>query len=174
MAAIDPRTGGRSLLGGLVFGCIGAEIGKRAFGLRCSTGDLFALALPAGEAVGRLGCYLNGCCYGTKCDLPWAVWQHGAWRHPAQIYSSAVAAAIFGILLWLRPRLKREGDLFRAYLFLFGLTRFALEFVRWRETLWFGLSPMQWFCLELVGGVFLLEIWRRPRNSTPPEGQLST
>lgn len=160
-AALDPRNGGRALLGGVVFGWLGVEAAKWKLGIRRSTGDLFALALPAGEAVGRIGCYFNGCCYGEKCDLPWAIWQHDAWRHPAQIYSAVIAAGLFGWLLWLRPRLTREGDLFRAYLVGFGITRFLLEFVRWRESLWFGLSPMQWFCVELVGGVVIWVWWKR-------------
>ena len=150
-------------------------------GIRRSTGDLFALALPAGEAVGRIGCHLNGCCYGEKCDAPWAVWQHGAWRYPAQLLSSATAAATFGFLLWLSKdspspsgsswrggwgeRL-REGDLFRVYLLLFGVTRFALEFVRWRESTMAGLSPMQWFCLDLVA-IALVGLLRRKKDGLP-------
>lgn len=154
--ALDPRNGGRALLGGLIFGWIGVEVAKRRLGIRRSMGDFFALAIPAGEAVGRIGCHFNGCCYGEKCDLPWAVYQHGAWRQPAQLYSAAVALLTFVFLLWLRPRLTREGDLFKVYLVIFGLTRFGLEFVRWRESLYFGLSAMQWFCLELVVGVAAL------------------
>ena len=150
----EPETGGRALRGGLLAGWLGVEIAKRRLGIKGSTGDLFAPALAAGEAVGRIGCFFNGCCYGSRCDLPWAVFQHGAWRHPAQIYSSITAAAMFGVLMWieLSPKrlLPRQGDLFRLYLLLFGATRFALEFVRWRETLLWGLSPMQWFCVELI------------------------
>jgi len=151
-AILDPAAGGRALLGGLICGWIGVEIAKRRLGIRRSTGDLFALALPAGEAVGRIGCFFNTCCYGTKCGLPWATYQHGEWRHPAQLYSSITAAALFGGLLWARKRVRREGDLFLLYLAGFGVTRFLLEFVRWRESLIFGLSPMQWFCLELTVG----------------------
>ena len=151
-APLDPNSGGRALLGGLVFGWIGVEVAKRRLGIRRSTGDLFALALPAGEAVGRIGCFFNGCCYGEKCDLPWAVYQHGEWRHPAQIYSSITAAALFVSLLWARKRVQREGDLFLLYLAGFGITRFLLEYLRWRESLIFGLSAMQWFCLELFIG----------------------
>ncbi|AIE87752.1 prolipoprotein diacylglyceryl transferase [Fimbriimonas ginsengisoli] len=163
--ALDPRNGGRALLGGVIFGWIGVVVAKKRLGIRRPTGDLFALALPAGEAVGRLGCYFNGCCYGERCDMPWAVWQHGAYRHPAQLYSAAVAVSLFGFLLWLRPRLTREGDLFKAYLVAFGVTRFGLEFVRWRETLVYGLSPMQWFCLELVLGVAAAVFWRWRREA---------
>jgi len=150
--ALDPRAGGRALLGGLISGWIGVEVSKRRLGIRRSTGDLFALALPAGEAVGRVGCYFNTCCYGEKCNLPWAVYQHGAWRHPTQLYSAVTAVALFGALSAVRKRLTREGDLFLLYLAGFGISRFMLEFVRWRESVILGLSPMQWFCLELVVG----------------------
>lgn len=169
--AFDPRNGGRALLGGVICGWVGVEIAKRRMGIRRSTGDLFALALPAGEAVGRIGCYLNGCCYGVESSLPWSVYQHEAWRHPAQLYSAAVAFATFLGLLWLRPRLTREGDLFRVYLVIFGVTRFGLEFVRWRESLLFGLSPMQWFCLEMVFGVAMAEAWRRHKMGRLTSGR---
>lgn len=174
--------GGRALLGGLIFGWAGVEIAKRAMGVRRSTGDIFALALPAGEAVGRVGCFLNGCCYGTPWDGPWAVWQHGATRHPAQLYSAIVAALTFAFLYWVSgspsssgssrrggwgERLNlREGDLFRLYLLLFGVTRFGLEFVRWRESLVWGLSPMQWFCLDLIV-VASIALIRRKKDEVP-------
>src|SRR5689334_7089187 len=50
---LNPQAGGRALLGGIAFGWLGVEIAKRRLGIKRSTGDLFALALPAGEAVGR-------------------------------------------------------------------------------------------------------------------------
>ena len=60
----------------------------------------------------------------------------------------------------------REGDLFRVYLLLFGATRFALEFVRWRESTVAGLSPMQWFCLDLVA-LALVGLLRRRKDGLP-------
>ena len=164
----DPEVGGRALLGGIIGGWLGVEIAKRRLGIRRSTGDLFALALPAGEAVGRIGCFYNQCCYGSECNLPWAVYQHGAWRHPAQIYSSIVAALTLCGLFAAQKYIVglKEGDLFRLYLIAFGFSRFLLEFVRWRERVILGLSPMQWFCLDLivVGSVGLV---RSQRVSKP-------
>lgn len=157
--------GGRSLLGGLLFGWLGVELAKRRMGIRASTGDLFALALPAGEAVGRLGCFFNQCCYGTECSVPWSTWQHGAWRHPAQLYSAAVSLFVFVGLLLFRRHAKVEGELFRWYLFAFGVTRFGLEFVRWRESLLWGLSLMQWLCIELVVYSVLWIVLKRNRLS---------
>lgn len=158
-ALANPALGGRALLGGLIVGWIAVEIAKRKMGIRRSSGDLFALALPAGEAIGRIGCFLNWCCYGTRWSGPLSVFQHEAPRHPVQLYSSLSAILIFGGLLGVKGRLRREGDLFRLYLILFGAARFGLEFLRERETLFYGLSPMQWLCAELVVGTSLWFVW---------------
>jgi|SRR5579862_755063 len=166
VSGLVPTAGGRALVGGLVFGWATVEVVKRKLGIRRSTGDLFALALPAGEAVGRIGCFFNTCCFGTTSTVPWAVYQHGAWRHPTQIYSAITAGLIFAALLYLRERIAREGDLFKLYLVLFGATRFGLEFVRANDTYWLGLTPMQWVCIDLVayGSLTLL---RSKRDLAP-------
>jgi phosphatidylglycerol:prolipoprotein diacylglycerol transferase len=165
-AILDPANGGRTIIGGIIGGWIAVEIAKGRLGIRRSTGDLFALALPAGEAVGRVGCFFNSCSVGTVSAVPWAVFQLGAWRHPAQIYTSVVAAGVFLLLLRLRDTRPREGDLFRLYLVLFGLTRFGLEFFRERTTFYAGLSMAQWACLEMVvvGALLLAGSSRRARS----------
>jgi phosphatidylglycerol---prolipoprotein diacylglyceryl transferase len=150
LVVLQPEVGGRALFGGMIFGWIGVEIAKRRMGIRRSTGDLFALALPAGEVIGRIGCYFNGCCYGKACSLPWAIYQHDAWRHPTQIYSAITAALIFLLLYSVRKKTAYEGQLFLIYLLLFGATRFVIEQFRWQTGLVLGLSAMQWFCLELL------------------------
>jgi len=154
---------GRALLGGVIFGWLGVGIAKRRMGIHRSTGDLFALALPAGEAVGRIGCFLNPCCIGTKCDLPWAVQQVGELRHPVQLYSAGVSALIFAFLWIKRKSLPQEGDLFRLYLVLFGISRFGLEFLRDGKPVWMGLSAMQLFCLELVASAIIWQVVRARR-----------
>ena len=158
-AALLPN--GKALMGGLIGGWLAVELCKKRLGITRSTGDLWALALPAGEAIGRLGCYFNGCCFGTTCDWPWAVYQHGAWRHPAQLYAAVMAALIFAVLLWLRPQLGREGELFRAWLLLFAMGRFVFEFLRERPSLFYGFSLAQWLCLEVVIGAAFWWLWMR-------------
>jgi phosphatidylglycerol:prolipoprotein diacylglycerol transferase len=163
---LDPNRGGKSLLGGLLIGWLCAEIAKRRMGIKRPTGDLFALALPAGEAVARIGCYFNGCCFGAETTSSIAIYQHGAWRYPSQIVSSLVAASMFAVLFAVRKGLPREGDLFKLYLAMFGFTRFGLEFIRERESLIWSLSPMQWFCIELfVAGTIglILSYRKRPK-----------
>lgn len=156
LLALDPRSGGRALLGGVVFGWIGVEIAKRKMGIRRSTGDMFALALPAGEAVGRVGCFFNECCYGQATSVSWSVVQHGAMRHPSQLYGAVAAAALFFALLSVRKKLSREGDLFKLYLAGFASLRFVVEFFRHHESEVLGLSLMQWMCLEILAS---LAIW---------------
>lgn len=118
--------GGRTIIGGVAGGWIAVEIAKRRLGIRSSTGLGWALALSAGEAIGRIGCWFNGCCYGKVASVPWALWQHGALRHPTQLYSSLSAAAIFGLVYAAR----RTRDPFAICLALWSGARFVIEFFR--------------------------------------------
>jgi len=141
----------------------GRRGGQTLVGHPALDGDLFAPALAAGEAVGRIGCFLNGCCYGQPTRVPWACYQHDALRHPTQLYTMAWCLAMF-VLLWRwRDRLPREGDLFRRYLVMWGLGRFVIEFWRDSGTMAMGLSAAQWTGLgvAVVGAVSL----RRVRGS---------
>ena len=160
VAMLNPHAGGKSLIGGLVGGWLAVEIAKRALGIRRSTGDGWALALPAGEAVGRIGCYFNGCCYGTPWNGPGAIFQHDAWRHATQLYSAGAAALIFALVWLARPWLRREGDGFKLYLVLYGVSRFAIEFARTRSTVWNDLSLVQIICLETAIVAAILLAWR--------------
>lgn len=164
-AFFDPQTGGRSVLGGVLIGWICVEIAKRQLGVRRSTGDLFALALPAGEAVGRIGCFFHPCCVGVKCERAWAVFQDGAWRHPSQIYLSLGALLVFVVLLQLRSRRRREGDLWKLYLVLWGASRLIIEFWREREIVFGALSFAQ--CVgAAVAATGLLLLFQSRRQST--------
>lgn len=168
-ALFDPQSGGRSVIGGVLVGWLAVEFAKKRLGVRRSTGDLFALALPAGEAVGRIGCFFNPCCIGIKCDRAWAVFQDGAWRHPSQIYLSLGALATFFVLLRLRPKLRREGDLWKLYLVLWGASRLLIEFWRERAVVVGPLSFAQCVC----GAVALTGLWlllqSRRQNATRPD-----
>jgi len=143
---------GRSWIGALVGGYAVVEWTKRRIGLRRRTGDAWALALPLGEAVGRLGCLAAGCCYGSPASVPWAVTQHGDLRHPAQLYAAALALVLWLVLRALDGRLPREGDLFKVYLAGYAVTRFGLEFFRDHNGA-AGLSTAQWACLAGLGWV---------------------
>lgn len=100
--------------------------------------DWIAPSLALGHAVGRLGCFAAGCCYGNSTDAPWAVvFTHmdslaplGVPVHPTQLYEAAFLALLGAFLLWRLPRNKKDGGLFSEYLALYSAARFALEFLR--------------------------------------------
>ncbi|MDR3710238.1 MAG: prolipoprotein diacylglyceryl transferase [Capsulimonadaceae bacterium] len=157
---------GKSVLGGIAGGYLTVIFYKRHLGIRRGTGDLFAVALSAGEAVGRFGCYFGGCCYGKACGVPWAIWQHGAWRHPAQLYMAAASAVILAILLRYDRKRPPENALFFLQGVLYCASRFTIEFFRETNVTALGLSTAQWACIagELFFGVMLVKLLTTTRR----------
>ena len=102
------------------------------------TADIVAPALAAGQAVGRLGCFFAGCCYGKPSHLPWAVtFTHpetlaprGIALHPTQLYHAGANLIIFLVLWRLRKGNPVAGRLFLLYVLLYGVTRAFLETFR--------------------------------------------
>lgn len=129
-------TGGMTSFGGFIGG-IGAGVIVCQFRkIRISDMmDLAAVSLPIGYGIGRIGCFLNGCCYGGECDLPWAVnttWDDGLIHrsHPAQLYSAFAALCIYLLLLPLERRRRFRGQIMLAFAFYYGVYRFFIEFIR--------------------------------------------
>jgi phosphatidylglycerol:prolipoprotein diacylglycerol transferase len=106
------------------------------------TTDVLAPAVVLGQAIGRLGCFAAGCCWGKPTQLPWAVTFTDVYSaravgtpmdtpvHPSQVYESAAAFLIFLFLLWLAPRKRFHGQVTLAYVALYSAVRFGLEFLR--------------------------------------------
>ena len=94
--------GGKTIVGALTGGLIAVELLKRYIGLRHSTGDLYAIPLALGIAIGRIGCFLTGLpdnTYGTPARLPWAVdFGDGIPRHPTQLYEIAFLLLLIPLL----------------------------------------------------------------------------
>jgi len=113
--------------------------------------DVTAPGIILAQAVGRVGCTLNGCCYGLPTSLPWGiVYTHpdslaplGIAIHPAQLYELTYNLIVFGVLLTLRGRLKPDGSLFLIYLSLYSLWRLGLDFLREGTPFLFGLHQAQ-------------------------------
>lgn len=161
-----PETGGfaagRTIVGGVLGGWVGVEVAKRRLGIKQSTGPLWALALPAGESIGRLGCWFHGCCHGKPSDMPWAVFQHDAMRHPTQFYLSFAALATF-IILWL---LKDKEGLFYWAVLLWCISRIIIEPLRESSSRTPWLVPS--ICAAV--GVFctykLVKLWQKSKLTT--------
>jgi phosphatidylglycerol:prolipoprotein diacylglycerol transferase len=173
------RAGG-IFYGGLIAALITAAVytrRKRLPGLL--TADLFAPAIALGHAIGRLGCFAAGCCWGQKSSLPWAVTftnplsnqlfgtPLGIPLHPTQLYEAFSEAIIFLILYRRFHRPHRPGAVIGLYLVLYSSVRFLVEFVRAHDEVnpFYGpLVAEQWLALALVaGGVWLLR--KRPGAS---------
>jgi phosphatidylglycerol:prolipoprotein diacylglycerol transferase len=107
-----------------------------------ATCDAFSPGLAMGHAIGRLGCFAAGCCYGKATDHFWGVTFKNPLAHelvgtplgqalePTQLFESAAELGIFFILTWMFKRKKFDGQIFGAYLFLYGIARFFIEFLR--------------------------------------------
>ena len=151
---------GRTVVGGIVGGWIAVEIEKHRLGIKQKTGDIFAPALALGEAVGRIGCFLAGCCGGIPSALPWAMdFGDGILRHPTQLYMSAFDMLFF-IYLWsIKDKIKKPGDLFRKYLFIYFIFRFLIEFIRVNPVFAFGLTGFQLVSAAVV--LYALLLWDR-------------
>ncbi|GAA3285035.1 prolipoprotein diacylglyceryl transferase [Dactylosporangium vinaceum] len=155
--------GNRSILSGLVGAYLGALLGKRISGYPHKTGDLFAPAVAAGMAVGRIGCLLAEP-PGTPTSLPWGIrldTAHAAAMHvpahvplhPSFVYEILFHLAAFGVLLAVRGRqwfVEKPGRLFTVYLAAYAAFRFGVEFVRGNEVVWAGLTRSQLFLLALL------------------------
>jgi phosphatidylglycerol---prolipoprotein diacylglyceryl transferase len=139
---------GKTVIGAVVGGYVTIIVYKHIIGLKRPMGDLFAIALSAGEAVGRWGCFFGGCCYGKVTTMPWAIWQHGAWRQPTQIYHSLAAAVTFCVLLYCEKRsLLPENGLFYLQGVMFCAFRFVIEFYRIGQVFAAGLTLAQIACI---------------------------
>ena len=159
--------------GGLVLAVIVAFLYVKRSGLPfLKTADAFAPGIAAGHAIGRLGCFAAGCCWGKETHLPWAVTFHNpqAWAltgvpletplHPSQLYEFGTEALLFGFLYWRFQKTHAPGKIIGLYLVISSIARFLIEFTRFHEqALPFGLplSITQWIAIGVaLAGVLLL------------------
>jgi phosphatidylglycerol:prolipoprotein diacylglycerol transferase len=133
--------GGLTMYGGVVAALLGALVYLRRHALPvAAVFDAFSPAIALGSGITRIGCFLNGCCYGKPCDLAWCVvfdprsfagsTYPGVPLHPTQLYLSAAGFLGFALLWSLRKRLQRPGQLFFVFLLVESATRFGIDFLR--------------------------------------------
>lgn len=136
------------------------------------TMDAFAPGIALGQAIGRLGCFAAGCCWGKECNLPWGVRFRSdeaapvpldKTLHPVQLYESAADLILFAILYQRFNRAHRSGAIIGLYLVLYSIARFIIEFFRVHEQPLVGpFSITQWIALALlIAGTGILLRGRR-------------
>jgi len=98
--------------------------------------DILAPSIALGSVFGRIGCLLNGCCYGYPTNVPWAIRfpaEHetgGVPVHPTEIYDALLNLVLYGMLAWLFRRKKFDGQVFAAYLMVYAIFRSISEHFR--------------------------------------------
>ena len=174
--------------GGLVYygGLIGAALACIAYARLkklplWKLADIFAPSIPLGCFFGRLGCFLNGCCYGRPCNLPWAV-RFPADNplspptspvHPTQIYDSLLNLCLYAFLAWLFRRRKFDGQVFSVYLVCYAVLRSLVETFRgdypeYQHYLGGWATPAHLVSiLILAAGLVLLRVLPRPELKRP-------
>jgi len=125
-----------------------SRFSKTSFGYLA---DVLAPGIILAQAIGRVGCTLNGCCYGVETDIFCAIIytspdSHGPIGipvHPTQIYEIIFNLIVFGVLLSLRGRFRPPGSLFLIYLTIYSLWRLGIDFIRDGTDFLFGLHEAQ-------------------------------
>jgi phosphatidylglycerol:prolipoprotein diacylglycerol transferase len=177
--------------GGLVYygGLVGASLACMLYARRkrqrlWRLADVLAPSIALGQAFGRIGCLLNGCCYGRPCHLPWAIsFPQGNVTgapavpvHPTQIYESLLDLGLCLALMRLYKRKRFDGQIFGLYLIGYALLRSVVELFR-------GDYPQNqylagWVTPGILGSAFIfsagwLLLWRTSRRPLvkQPENQ---
>jgi phosphatidylglycerol:prolipoprotein diacylglycerol transferase len=156
--------GGIVFYGGFVGGVLGAWIYARIKKLDFwKLADLLAPSLVLAHAFGRLGCFMNGCCYGKSCSLPWGVefpagtvadWGPGAPLgpvHPTQLYEAAFLFYFSFALMIIDRGKKFEGQTVASYGLIYALFRFIVEFWRGDVPRYNSLTASQWLSIVIFG-----------------------
>lgn len=179
---------GSGYIGGLVGGTIAVLLVARAKKLSpLNVADAVGLHIPLGFAVGKVGCFLAGCCYGPRCEgFPGVTFGPGSLAHdslkgpvrvhPTQLYELALGVLLFLGLRALHVRSRRPGEVYVAYVAGYSVWRFVIEFFRSdpgrHEFGASALSDSQIASIVLAvvacGGWVMLR--RRPPAAPPPSG----
>jgi phosphatidylglycerol:prolipoprotein diacylglycerol transferase len=156
--------------------------------------DVAAPSVAIGAAVGRIGCFLNGCCHGGVCGLPWAVrfpaGSHAWVRqlnagllhpgdasslpvHPTQLYNAGAALLVLALLLAYTRRARRPGELMGLLMILYPMTRWPIEAIRSDEpSVFLGMSWSQNISVVLlIAGLVAWSLARRDRGDRASTGQ---
>ena len=181
MDIVRVNTGGISIYGALIGGTIGAWLYSfiRKVPNLPKGADIAAMGGILGMAVGRIGDIINGEHFASHTDLPWGVvYTHSSSpsvitgvpqpQHPAVAYEMIGDIVIFGVLLFIYLRVNRAGVTFFAWVFLFGLIRSLVSFLRLDDIVFMGLRTAQLIgivamVVGLAGMAYLLR--------TPPRGE---
>jgi phosphatidylglycerol:prolipoprotein diacylglycerol transferase len=132
--------GGLVFYGGFIGACLACILYARLKRVPLwKLADVIAPSIALGSAFGRIGCLMNGCCYGRECHAWWAITFPSGFSHPApsgiplhptQIYDSLLNLAFYFFLAWFFRRRKFDGQVFAVFLLGYAVLRSLVEFFR--------------------------------------------
>ena len=161
--------GGKTIVGGLIGGLVLVEWTKRKLQFSGRTGDLFAVPLCIGIAVGRVGCFLTGLAdetFGRPTSLPWGIdFGDGMRRHPTQLYEILFLAVLGGVLLFRMRKPHVQGEIFKMFMVAYSGWRLLIDFIK-PDPVFFGMNSIQWACLAVLL-YYSRDIWRWVRPEQP-------
>ncbi|MFQ5905005.1 MAG: prolipoprotein diacylglyceryl transferase [bacterium] len=179
--------GGLTFYGGAILAFIAGVIYLKRKSLKVwEAADVIAPSLSFGIFLGRIGCLLNGCCFGKPTLVPWAivfpegsyadqVFEAGTHLHPTQIYSSLAGITMFFLLLWMERWWRFNGSLFWRFVILYSVWRISVDLFRYYEPssiYEIGALRMTESQLTSIGliiaGIAMLSILSRKRFRTTP------
>ena len=145
--------GGKTIVGGLIGGLIAVEWVKKRMGEHRRTGDLFAVPMCIGIAVGRIGCFLSGLqddTYGSPTALPWGInFGDGKFRHPTQLYELVYVLVLAAVLYAWMNRPHVQGDIFKAFMVAYFAWRLVIDFIKPDSRL-LGMTALQWASIAML------------------------
>lgn len=164
-AALSLAPGGLASHGAFLLAIPAGFVLARRFGLSPgAVGDCTAVGICLMGALGRLGCFLAGCCYGRPTSLPWGVvfpetteaaarWGSGAPLHPTQLYEAAYFVAIAGLLRAIRPHKRFDGEVFLDLVLFYSVARLFADVFRGDSLDSIaGHGPAFWISLAFIAG----------------------
>lgn len=180
--------GGLTLYGGVAAGTFAGLVAAKRMNLPVwITADALTPSLALGTMFGRVGCYLNGCCYGRPTNLPWGVvFPHDSFAflefgqqpvHPSQLYNALAGLLLFILFQSLRKRFRVPGVLFWSFIVLFALVRIPLDMTRTYEAdavlmrigvMDFTESQLMSAGMILFGSLMILRLRRQAPTVPPP------
>jgi phosphatidylglycerol:prolipoprotein diacylglycerol transferase len=168
--------GGLTIYGAVLGAALGVWVYSKFSHFRFGyAADLVAPGVILAQAIGRVGCTINGCCYGMPTSLPWGIiythpdsfayWAsltlpEGMGLHPTQPYELIFCLIVFAVLLKLRGRLKPDGSIFLIYLSLYSLWRIGIDFLREGTPFIFGLDQAQVIAIIILAITIPLLVYR--------------
>lgn len=157
--------GGLAILGGIVFGVLAVYVFCRKKKLSfLKIADLLVPFVAFAQAIGRIGCFFNGCCYGIPSRYGFYFPVHDAVLVPSQLISSFLLLVLYVVLRATQRRAHSAGSVFARYIIFYSVLRFFVEFIRGDSLKpFFGFTIFQLFCIVffMMGSLFAVRLkWK--------------